>query len=471
MTWSLVKLKWFEEKFLIGLVITATGLFGITFLDGDCYLLNSCEDGISNESQLWNFPMMAIVFADNSLENFDAGNETIFEFQPGNLKFDPELDGLSCEIDTNPKIKTGRSLNIDAMENHFFIILGKTDFGEYHYLQIEMPEKEGNSQTASYLLDFKKQGDVVKGGLYQDYDQLAVYMETDKEPAEIDPDNYKRFLVSKSNSVSPSSESIGPGNYDLHAILFQSDQETWIKDEVCALSLHWNVVVDSVGYINPEEPSTSVGRIYEVEKEIYEKTHDIDPPTKSIISNSESQKNEEAQGKTETGSDYYLGTIEWTEKSSSPDGYGIVRIFDPDMNSNSTRVDYFPISVWSGADTIGIEVAMVESDVDTGVFYGDVGFSQEHQMSHTLKVSSNDLVTALYEDYTLPTQMHQNKIELSDILKISSPYMGPFRQLEQGMLIEDITCIGDKLLFIKDNSKPLCLKQKTFEILMKRGYF
>lgn len=460
-----------EEKILIGFAIIVTGLFGINLLDGDCYLLNSCDYGISNKNQLWNFSMMTIVFADNSSENFDADNETMFEFQPGNLKFDEELDDLSCDIDSNPKIKTGRSLNIDAMENHFFIILGKTDFGKYHYLQIEMPEKEGNSQTSSYLLDFKKQDDVVKRGLYQDYDQLAVYMETDKESTEIDPNNYKRFLIGKTKDVSPSSKSIGPGNYDLHAILFQSDQETWIKDEVCALSLHWNIVVDSVGYINPEEPSTFVGRIYEVEKEIDKKTHDIDPSTEAIASDSESQKNEEEQGKKETSSDYSLGTLEWTEKSSSPDGYGIVRIFDPDMNSNSTRVDYFPITVWSGTDTIGIEVAMVESDVDTGVFYGDLGFSQEHQMSHTLKVSSNDLVTALYEDYTLPTQMNQNKIELSDILKISSPYMTPFKQLEQGVLIEDIACIDDKHLFIKDNSKPLCLKQKTFEILMSRGYF
>lgn len=201
-------------------------------------------------------------------EKTETSQNNVFGFQPGFLLFDEDLDDLSCDdIDPKPIVKTGRSLNIDQMDGYFFIIVGKTDFGEYSYLQIPLPEGKAGF-TKSYLLDFNNSGKIIKAGLYQDYSQLAAYMETDKEPKEFDYKNYERFLTGQSKKVTPSSTSLGPGDYDMHAILFLSDQESWIKDEACAISLHWPITVDSVGYVSAKNPQTIVGRIYEIDEEL-----------------------------------------------------------------------------------------------------------------------------------------------------------------------------------------------------------
>ncbi len=188
-----------------------------------------------------------------------------YDYALGSLKFDTNLNGLTCNVSANPTINTARSLDIDGMDDYFFIIVGKTNFGEYHYLQIQLPDNNGKEHRESYLLDFKMQNQTIVGGLYQDYPQLAKYLETDSKSYPIDSANYKRFLVGTSLNVSPSSESLGPGHYNFHAILFQSDRVNWIKDNVCAISLNWPVIIDVNGNITTDNPQTQIGRIYPVE--------------------------------------------------------------------------------------------------------------------------------------------------------------------------------------------------------------
>ncbi len=211
--------------------------------------------------------MTVLVFGTISLSAFaEIESEYAFDYYPGSLKFDTNPEDMSCDsISPQPIIKTGSSLNIDGMDDYFFIVLGKTNSDNYHYLQIPLPDNNGKEHHESYILDFKKQDEVVYGGLYQDYSQLAVYLETNNVSLPIDENTYKRFFVGESKKITHQTDSIVPGDYDLHAILFQSDRSNWIKNEVCAISLNWPVSVDTNGNITTSEPQTQVGMIYPID--------------------------------------------------------------------------------------------------------------------------------------------------------------------------------------------------------------
>ena len=47
----------------------------------------------------------------------------------------------------------------------------------------------------------------------------------------------------------------------------------------------------------------------------------------------------------------------------------------------------------------------------------------------------------------------------------------PIQQLKEGIVIDDISCKYPLELYLKDDTKPLCLSPKTFEKLVQRGYF
>ena len=115
---------------------------------------------------------------------------------------------------------------------------------------------------------------------------------------------------------------------------------------------------------------------------------------------------------------------------------------------------------------------MVETDKDTGIFYGDLDFSLDKSSTSKLKVSREDVVTAVYNDTTLPAELNESSYKVTDTLKIIPNYSSPYNQLKVGMEIDDITCNDyQHQLFIKDNIKPLCVKQDTYNKLVQRGYF
>ena len=192
-----------------------------------------------------------------------AQESHMYDYYAGSLTFDTILDDLSCDsITPNPTAHVANSLDIDGMDDHFFIILGKTDSGKYHYMQIQLPDDNGMEDRESYLLDFRNDTTKIRGELFQDYDQMAIYLETNDKSQSVDEQNYKLFLTGDSKSVSPSSYSLGPGQYSLNAVLFQSDRSNWLADEVCAVFVQWKVYVDYSGNITPGELKTQVGRIY-----------------------------------------------------------------------------------------------------------------------------------------------------------------------------------------------------------------
>ena len=98
-----------------------------------------------------------------------------------------------------------------------------------------------------------------------------------------------------------------------------------------------------------------------------------------------------------------IGEVQWLEASYSDSGTGVVRVIDPDMNLNPEAVDNFDVDVWSDSDTRGIDLTVTETNEATGIFEGTVFFTTSGKSSgHQLKVTGNDVITAEYEDNTLP---------------------------------------------------------------------
>ena len=99
-----------------------------------------------------------------------------------------------------------------------------------------------------------------------------------------------------------------------------------------------------------------------------------------------------------------VGEVQWLEASYAATGSGIVRIIDPDMNTNPSAVDNIDdIVVYSETFLGGIELTVTETQEASGIFEGTVEFDPESaSQGHRLQVTEGDIVTAEYDDYTLP---------------------------------------------------------------------
>ena len=204
-------------------------------------------------------------------ENRIDNQANIFSYYFGILEFteiiDDDDDFISCS-NIEPRIKTDvieisnePLLNIDEMKDEFFIILSHKGSDSYEYLQIALPERNG---SPSYLVDVKKHPDqTVTGALYQtDYSHLAFVFESDSRISVISEENhYEKYFAGDSTSLVTPSERLGPGSYDFHAVLFQSDKSNGINKDRCAISLHWEFSVDDNAMILTTPPQTKVGKI------------------------------------------------------------------------------------------------------------------------------------------------------------------------------------------------------------------
>jgi len=95
------------------------------------------------------------------------------------------------------------------------------------------------------------------------------------------------------------------------------------------------------------------------------------------------------------------GEIKWIKESYRVGDTGEIVVIDPDMNLNSELIDMFKIRVWSDSDPKGIEVILIETGNETGIFSGAIQFGLTSNQSQ-IKVSPGDSVVAEYVDRTLP---------------------------------------------------------------------
>ena len=98
-----------------------------------------------------------------------------------------------------------------------------------------------------------------------------------------------------------------------------------------------------------------------------------------------------------------VGEVQWLEPSYASTDSGTVRVIDPDMNRNPDAVDNFKVVVYSDTFRGGIELTVTETNDSTGIFEGTVKFDPNRApQGHRLHVTEGDIVTAIYEDVTLP---------------------------------------------------------------------
>ena len=67
--------------------------------------------------------------------------------------------------------------------------------------------------------------------------------------------------------------------------------------------------------------------------------------------------------------------ITWDKKNYQADRQGIVTVIDPSMNKTPNEDEYFEIKVHSDVDHTGISLMVIETELDSGIFEGNVYFS------------------------------------------------------------------------------------------------
>ena len=98
-----------------------------------------------------------------------------------------------------------------------------------------------------------------------------------------------------------------------------------------------------------------------------------------------------------------VGEVQWLEADYAATGSGVVRVTDPDMNTNPDVVDDIGIVVYSDTSLGGVDLTATETQESSGVFEGVVEFDPyAASQGHRLQVSEGDIVTAAYDDETLP---------------------------------------------------------------------
>ena len=97
-----------------------------------------------------------------------------------------------------------------------------------------------------------------------------------------------------------------------------------------------------------------------------------------------------------------VAEVTWLEDSYREGATGTLRVVDPDRNLHPDTPDSIETIVFSDTYRGGIRVALTETESSSGVFEGAVIFDVLHSEGNRLQVSEGDIVTAAYDDATLP---------------------------------------------------------------------
>jgi len=117
-----------------------------------------------------------------------------------------------------------------------------------------------------------------------------------------------------------------------------------------------------------------------------------------------------------------VASVQWLEPSYSSSGTGVVRVFEPDLNIDPLQLDSFDVDVFSETDAGGIALTVTETNRGSGIFVGTVFFTTTDESSgHRLRVSPGDIITAEYEDFTLPDKFGRNSLVIAATTVVDTP--------------------------------------------------
>ncbi|MCX8175841.1 MAG: hypothetical protein N3E48_01250, partial [Candidatus Bathyarchaeota archaeon] len=75
----------------------------------------------------------------------------------------------------------------------------------------------------------------------------------------------------------------------------------------------------------------------------------------------------------------------------------VITLVDPDLNEESTIIEFVNVNVFSSTDLAGVSIVLAETGSNTGVFKGEVRFADE-SIGSKLKVNVGDVVTTKHVD-------------------------------------------------------------------------
>ena len=115
-----------------------------------------------------------------------------------------------------------------------------------------------------------------------------------------------------------------------------------------------------------------------------------------------------------------VAEVTWLESSYREETAGTLRVVDPDRNLHPDSPDSISTVVFSDTYRGGIKIALTETDPNNGVFEGEVLFDTLHSKGNRLQVSEGDIVTAAYDDETLPPPDGERSIRITGTTTIGS---------------------------------------------------
>ena len=176
------------------------------------------------------------------------------------------------------------------------------------------------------------------------------------------------------------------------------------------------------------------------------------------------------------------GTIEWLYGDGahySPGGRGIIKLTYKALNVNFESIDVTTAHAWSETDPQGITIDLVETGVDTGIFYADILFTGTGYSSHwSLSVSHGDTVTVSYGDND--GKMSQDTAKIipfpSSSIDTKKKHMTPLQQTNPSftssddlVTLSDVTSceiFGDGSMWI--DSIDTCVLNHDYQILLNQ---
>ena len=97
-----------------------------------------------------------------------------------------------------------------------------------------------------------------------------------------------------------------------------------------------------------------------------------------------------------------IATIDFSEEWYSEDS-ALITVVEPDLNLNPKVLNHISVRVTSDSDVAGIEMDAIETSEDSGVFVGNVTFTQDRATGGTILYAvPGDYIHAQYDDHTLP---------------------------------------------------------------------
>ena len=186
------------------------------------------------------------------------------------------------------------------------------------------------------------------------------------------------------------------------------------------------------------------------------------------------------------------GTIEWLHDYDnesvdySVGSYGIIKLTDKALNIDSKSIDITAAHAWSETDPQGITIDLVETGIDTDIFYAKILFTGTGYSSHgSLSVSHGDTVTVSYggggddgmsqdtvKITSFPSAAKKEHMTPLQQTKQGIPIiLSPLKQHEMGVRYNDIQCRdGLELMGKIPYAHPKCVKFESVEKLVMRGW-